>query len=373
MKICFITGTRAEYGIMAPIIRAVSAQSDTKTQIVATNMHLSPEYGLTVNEIEADGFTVDAKIEMLLSSDTPAGTVKSMGVEAIGLADALDRLRPDRIVILGDRYEMLTAASSALIFGIPIVHLHGGETTLGAYDNSIRHAITQLASLHLTSTEEYRQRIISMGKDPDTVYCIGSPAADSISRFVPMSREELADSIGWDLGERYIVVTFHPVTLQPGDEERQTTALLQALDSLPSDVRVLFTLPNSDTGGRLVRQLIENHTGQRPDKMKAVCSLGAQRYLSAVAHSCGVVGNSSSGIIEAPSLHVPTLNIGDRQKGRARADSVIDADTSVADITDGLHRLLDPHTQEIARTVCNPYSHPGTIDRAAQLILNHQS
>ncbi len=370
MTICFITGTRAEYGILAPIIREISLQyPEIKIRIVATNMHLSPEYGLTVKEIEADGFTVDAKVEMLISSDTPTGTVKSMGVEAIGLADVIERLQPDRIVILGDRYEMLTAASAALIFGIPIVHLHGGETTLGAYDNAIRHAITQLSSIHLTSTEEYRNRVISMGKDPKTVHCIGSPAVDSISRFTPMSREELKKSTGFSADGRYIVVTFHPVTLQPGDEECQTQALLDALDTLPKDVKILFTLPNSDTGGLTVRHLVEKWAALRPDKASAVCSLGAKRYFSAVAHSHGVVGNSSSGIIEAPSLHVPTLNIGDRQKGRARAESVIDVEAIFPAIKEGLHRLLDHKTQQLARTVVNPYSMPGTVAWAAELIV----
>ncbi len=367
-RICFITGTRAEYGILAPIMRLVAQES--RLQIIATNMHLSPEYGLTYKEIEADGFGIDAKVEMLLSSDTPVGTVKSMGVEAIGLADALDRLRPDVVVILGDRYEVLVAASSALVFGIPTVHLHGGETTLGAYDNAIRHAITQMSALHLTSTEEYRRRIIAMGKDEATVHCIGSPAADTLSGFVPMPKDELERQIGFVLGDRYVVATFHPATLEHGDEERQTKAFLDALDSLPEDVKILLTLPNSDTGGRTVRMLTEEWTAARPEKAKAVASLGAKRYFSAVAGSLAVVGNSSSGLIEAPSLHVPTLGIGSRQAGRARGASVVNAGSSADEIKAGLARVLSPEMQELARTAPNPYYRPGTVRNAARLILD---
>lgn len=367
-KICFITGTRAEYGIMSPIMRLVAKEATL--QVIATNMHLSPEYGLTYKEIEADGFRIDAKVEMLLSSDTPAGTVKSMGVEAIGLADALDRMRPDMVVILGDRYEMLVAASAALVFGIPIAHLHGGETTLGAYDDAIRHSITQMSSLHLVSTEEYRQRVISMGKSPETVWCIGSPAADALASFVAMPKDELERQIGFGLGGRYVVATFHPATLEPGDEERQTDAFLEALDSLPQDVKVLFTLPNSDTGGRTVRRLTEEWAAARPERAKAVASLGARRYFSAVAGSLAVVGNSSSGLIEAPSLHVPTLNIGRRQEGRARGASVVDAEATVESIKEGLRRVLSPEMQALARTAENPYYRQGTVERAASLILD---
>ncbi len=369
-KICFITGSRAEYGIMAPIMRLIEASDKAALQVIATNMHLSPEYGLTYKEIEADGLNVDAKVEMLLSSDTPAGTVKSMGVEMIGIADAFQRLCPDVTVVLGDRYEMLAASSAALIFGIPIVHLHGGEITLGAYDNSIRHAITQLASLHLTSTEEYRKRVISMGKEPSTVHCIGSPAADTIADFNPMPLSELCKSIEFDLGQRYLVATYHPVTLVPNEAEQQTGYFLDALSSLPTDVKILFTLPNSDTGARAVRTMIQNWAAKNSKRAKAVESLGARRYLSAVAHSAGVVGNSSSGLIEAPSFGVPTLNIGNRQAGRARGRSVVDVEASRKGIEHGLGLILSEEVCLSARNAINPYYVPGTVRIAAELIID---
>lgn len=370
-KICFITGSRADYGIMAPIMRRIASRATL--QVIATNMHLSPTFGYTYKEIEADGFNIDAKVEMLSESDadTAAATVRAMGREAAGMADALERLQPDCVVILGDRYEMLTAASAALIFGIPIVHLHGGETTLGAYDNQIRHAITQLSSLHLTSTDAYRRRIIDMGKEPSTVHCIGSPAADVISRLDPMPQAEIEQSIGFELGPRYIVATYHPATMQPGMEKTLTCEFLEALErTLPADVKVLFTLPNSDTGGSAVRKAITDWCAARPQRAKAVTSLGARRYLSAVAHSMGVAGNSSSGLIEAPSLGVPTLNVGQRQAGRARGDTVIDTGDSMAEISEGLRRMLSEPMQQLARQRHNPYFRPGTIEHAAELILD---
>ncbi len=369
-KICFITGSRAEFGILSPIMRRISETvGKDSIQIIATNMHLSPRYGMTVKEIEAEGFAVNAKVEMLLDADTPSATVKSMGIESIGIADSLERLKPDVAVILGDRYEMLAAASAALIFRVPIIHLHGGETTLGAYDNAIRHAITQLSSVHLTSTEEYRDKVIAMGMDPATVFCIGSPAADTISQFTPLPLDEIEESIGFKLGERFLVATFHPVTLQHGDEERQTKEFLSALDLLAPDIRLLFTLPNSDTGGETVRRMIQQWCADRPEKALAVASLGARRYYSAVAHSSGVVGNSSSGLIEAPSLGVPTLNIGDRQKGRARGESVIDCECDAEAISRGLKRLMSDQMREIALRRPNPYFKPGTINRAAGIII----
>ena len=254
-KICFITGTRADYGIMVPLMRAVKESDDAQLQVIATNMHLSQEYGMTVNEIIADGFDVDARIDSLLSGDSPAATVKSMGLTQIGMADAFERLRPDLAVILGDRYEMLAAASAALIFRIPVAHLYGGETTEGAYDDCIRHAITKLSSLHFTSTELYARRIIQMGEEPDRVFHVGSLGAQSIREEKGLPLQELEKAIDFRLGEKYVVATFHPVTTQPGEEERQTSALLSSLDKIiAKGWRVLFTMPNSDTGDAPWRQ-----------------------------------------------------------------------------------------------------------------------
>ncbi len=368
-KICFVTGTRAEYGILSGLMKKFKEDSETQLQVIATNMHLSPEFGMTVNEIEADGFKVDKRVEMMVSSDTSVGTVKSMGLGLIGFADAFADLHSDMVVILGDRYEMLAVASAAQIFGIPVVHLHGGEITEGAVDDSIRHAITKLSTLHFASTEEYRNRIIQMGEAPERVFNAGSIAADEISGFEPMSKEELEDSLGIKLAEDYVIVTFHPVTRQPGEAESQVKAMLSALDEVVlkdadfNKVKVLFTLPNSDAEGREIKAMILRWCDANVGRTLAVTSLGRTRYYSAVSHSAAVVGNSSSGLLEAPSFGVPTLNIGDRQKGRARGNTVIDCKADKEDIVAGLRSVLSPEFREkVRKEGVNPYYNPGSLD-----------
>lgn len=370
-KICFVTGTRADYGIMSRLMKKIKETLGIRLQIIATNMHLAPEYGMTVSEIENDGFMVDWKVDSLLSGDSPAATVKSMGLTEIGLADAFTHLRPDLAVILGDRYEMLAAASAALIFRIPIAHLYGGETTEGAYDDNIRHAITQLSDYHFTSTREYADRIISMGKDPSHVHWVGSLGVDNIEDNAEMSLAELEESLGFRLGNRYVVTTFHPVTTLPGEEERQTRALLAALDYVISKGRkILFTMPNSDTGGKRVANLIKEWSASRSDNVKAMQSLGRVRYFSALRYAEAVVGNSSSGLIEAPSFGIPTLNIGDRQKGRARGQSVLDVAADKEDITEGLKTILSPEFKQSATTASNPYAKPNTLQSIYSLLID---
>lgn len=362
-KICIVTGTRAEYGIMSRLMQSLKEDDRVELQIVATNMHLSPEFGLTVKEIEDDGFKVDKKVEMLLSSDTPTGTVKSMGLSSIGLADAYAELSPDLIVILGDRYEMLAAASAALIFGIPVAHLYGGEITEGAYDDAIRHAITKLSYLHFTSTEEYRRRVIQMGEAPERVYWVGALGADNISNSATMSLAELEESIGGRLGKSFLLVTFHPVTREPGSAEAQTMALLSALEEIIDRHNILFTMPNSDTDGRIVAAMIQDWVKDHPGKACAVTSLGRARYYSALSHCAAVVGNSSSGLVEAPSFRKPTLNIGNRQKGRAQGNTVVNCEATLEEIRKGLSRILEPQTiAEIAEKGVNPYVKPGTLE-----------
>lgn len=352
-------------------MRRIADSDEAILQIIVTNMHLSPEYGMTVNEIEADGFKVDRRVESLLSADTASATVKSMGLTQIGLADALDQLRPDMVVILGDRYEMLAAASASLIFRIPVAHLHGGEITEGAYDDCIRHAITKLSYLHFTSTELYAQRVISMGESPERVFWVGAPGAENIRNENLISLEEVEESIGFKLGERYMVATFHPVTTQPGEEERQTRAFLNALSGkIKEGWKVLFTLPNSDTGGRRVAELIKRWSQENPDSVKAVASLGRRRYYSVLAHSAAAVGNSSSGLIEAPSFGIPTLNVGDRQKGRAQGASVVNCSAEEADIARGLEKVLSPEMKIIASTAKNPYEKSGTMEAIADKLLH---
>ncbi len=362
-KICFVTGTRADYGIMAPMMQKLHRTEGIELQIIATNMHLSPQFGMTVNEIIDDGLPVTWRIDSLLSGDSPAATVKTMGLTQIGMADALSHLQPDLIVILGDRYEMLAAASAALIFRIPVAHLYGGETTEGAYDDAIRHAITQLSAYHFTSTEEYANRVISMGAKPENVHWIGSLGADNIRHGEFMTLGELEESIGHDLGDRFIVATFHPVTTTPGEEKQQTEALLTALDrKIAEGWKVLFTMPNSDTGGSIVAETIRQWAAEKPDSVALSTSLGRKRYYSALKHTAAVVGNSSSGLIEAPSFGIPTLDIGNRQKGRARGESVVNVATDTDSISKGLDLILSPDFREKARNCDNPYSRANTLD-----------
>lgn len=370
-KICFVTGTRADYGIMTRLMKEVDVSPQAQLQIIATNMHLAPEYGMTVNEIVADGFSVDARIDSLLAGDSPSSTVKSMGLTQIGIADAFSRLKPDLVVILGDRYEMLAAASAALIFRIPVAHLYGGETTEGAYDDCIRHAITKLSSLHFTSTELYARRIIQMGEAPDTVFHVGSLGAESIRNEKVISPEELEDTLGFSLGNKYIVATFHPVTTQPGEERQQTKALLESLDKIIKDGwKVLFTMPNSDTGGKTVGSLISDWAAENRENVLAVASLGRLKYYSALKYAAAVVGNSSSGLIEAPSFGIPTLNIGDRQKGRAQGDSVINCGIKTDEILTGLKTVLSVDFRRKAASTVNPYEKEGTLDKILYRLIN---
>lgn len=367
-KICVVTGTRAEYGILSELMGRMRDSSEIELQIVATNMHLMPEYGMTVSEIIEDGFEVDWRVPMPLEGDSAKSTVKGMAAGLDGFAEAFDALKPDMVMILGDRYEMLMVASAALIFRIPVIHLHGGEITEGAYDDSIRHAITKLSTWHFTATERYRKRVIQMGEDPERVFCSGSPATDGITRFATMSLPELEESIGFELGEDFLLCTFHPVTTQPGDEERQTAALLNALDQ--RDEKVLFTMPNSDTGGRRVAEMIAGWTSAHPGRAIAVTSLGRKRYYSALAHCGAVIGNSSSGLIEAPSFGVPTLNIGDRQRGRDRGNTVIDCKAEEGEITVGLQKVMSQEFRSFCRNHGeNPYHREGTVDYIMEKIL----
>lgn len=369
-KICVVTGTRAEYGIMSLLMKALHDDPSVDLQIVVTNMHLSPEFGLTYKEIEADGFRIDRKVEMLLSSDTHTGTVKSMGLASIGFADAYEELKPDLIMILGDRYEMLAAASAALIFGIPVAHLYGGEITEGAYDDAIRHAITKLSYLHFTSTEEYRRRVIQMGESPGRVHWIGSLGADNIAKETLLSLHELEESIGHELGEGFILATYHPVTKEPGQAEVQIKALLDALEEHLTERNVLFTLPNSDTDGRLIARMIETWASVHKENVAVIASLGRRRYHSALACCVAVVGNSSSGLAEVPTFRKPTLNIGNRQKGRAQGNTVVNCVADRDSISEGLAKILSPEfIREVAMHGTNPYSKEDTLHEIHKILV----
>ena len=362
-----MTGSRAEYGLLSGLMRAIKEDKELQLQVIATNMHLSPEFGLTYREIEKDGFQVDKKVQMLLSSDTPNATTKSVGLATIGFADAYEDLQPDLLVVLGDRFEILAAVTAALFFKIPVAHLHGGEITEGAYDDCIRHAITKMSHLHFTSTEAYRQRVIQLGEQPDRVFYVGAIGVENIKRMPLMSKEELEESIGFELGEKSLLVTYHPVTLEDHTAADQCKSLLEALDEFP-DYKIIFTLPNSDTDGRVIIRLINEYVSLHSEHCMAIPSLGLRRYLSALHCVSAVVGNSSSGIIEVPSFGIPTLDIGDRQKGRIAAESVWHCDVAKCGIVEGLKKVLSPLWITSAKNAQNPYDKEDTIASIHKII-----
>lgn len=361
-KICIFTGTRAEYGIMSRLFRMIADDPELQLQIIATNMHLSPEFGLTYKEIEADGFQIDKKVEMLLSSDTANGTVKSMGLATIGFADALEDLKPDLAVILGDRYEMLCAAQACLIYNIPIAHIAGGGITEGAYDDAIRHCITKMSHLHFTSTEEHRNRVIQLGEQPNRVFWSGSLGVNNIRNEEIMPLNELEDSIKFELGKKYLLITFHPTTMENGSAEDQCEALLNALSAINAEYQLLFTLPNSDTNGRIITAKVKEYVAKHPKTAFAITSLGKKRYYSALKYATAVIGNSSSGLIEAPIFNIPTLNIGNRQEGRTRCESIIDVPATYETIIEGLHKAISNEYKEIAAKVNSPYEKAGSVE-----------
>lgn len=347
-KLCIVTGTRAEYGLLYWLMQDISADPDLHLQLIVTGMHVSPEFGLTYQQIEADGFRIDAKVEMLLSSDTPVGIAKSIGLGVIGFADALERLKPDILVLLGDRFEILAAAQAALVARIPIAHLHGGEVTAGAFDDSIRHAITKLAHWHFVAAEPYRQRVIQMGEPPDRVFNVGAPGLDHLQHLVWLSRQELETLLGMPLNSPLFLVTYHPATLGEQAPEISMNELLLALDVFP-EATVIFTYPNADPGGRKLIEQIEQWVTQNKGRSQAFVSLGQQRYLSLMNQADIILGNSSSGITEAPALKKATVNIGDRQKGRLQAASVITvAETSAAIVTGIQKALSDPFQRQLS-------------------------
>lgn len=341
-KICVVTGTRAEYGLLKPLIKALETDPTFHLQLVACAMHLSPEFGKTIHEIEKDGILVNKKIECLLSSDSAVGVAKSIGLANLGFADAFEDLKPDLLILLGDRTEILAAATTAMVFGIPIAHIHGGETTEGAYDEGIRHAISKMSHLHFASTEAYRKRIIQLGEQPDKVFNVGAIGLDSIKKLNLLSKEEFEKSIEKKLAKRNILITYHPVTQEKSTASIQFQQILKSLDKL-EDTFLIFTHANSDKDGRIINQMIEQYVIGNPDKSCAYKSLGQLRYLSALQYVDVVVGNSSSGIIEVPYFKIPTINIGDRQKGRIMSESVIQVDNDEDDIDRALQLAFDHH------------------------------
>ena len=368
-KICIATGTRADWGLLSGIAKALNARNDVKLQIVATNMHLSERYGFTFREIEHDGLHIDYRVPMPADTDTPHDTVAAMSVCMHGFADAFEALRPDLLLILGDRYEMLAVASAAMIFRIPIAHIAGGTISEGAYDDSIRHSITKMSHLHLTETEECRRRVIQLGEAPERVFNTGAIGIYNILHTHFLSREELETELATPIPEKSLFVTFHPATLDAVPQNEQCANLLAALESR-SDYKVFFSYPNNDTAGRIIIDMIEDYVRQNPERAYVRPSYGQLRYFSLMRFMKAAVGNSSSGIVEVPSLHIPTLNIGIRQNGRRRAASVVDCGVTLDEISCGLHRVLGADMQQLARTVQNPYEQPDTLQRIVDVVCN---
>lgn len=338
-KICVVTGTRAEYGLLYWLMKGIQSDPDLELQIIATGMHLSPEFGLTYKQIEEDGFVINEKVEMLLSSDTPVGIAKSLGLGTIGFADSLNRLKPDILVLLGDRFEILAAAQAAMIARIPIAHIHGGEVTYGAYDDAIRHAVTKMSYLHFVTTEEHRKRVIRLGEHPNRVYNVGAPGIENIMKLQLLSKKQLEESLGIYLEEPIFLITHHPTTLSTNPIEG-IEELLEALNNF-NNATMIFTKANADDNGRKINNLIGSYVSQKPNKRKIFDSLGQLRYLSLLKYANVVIGNSSSGLIEAPYLKTPTVNIGSRQKGRIRPDSVFDCNPDVKEITEAIIKALN--------------------------------
>lgn len=353
MKVCIATGTRAEYGLLKPLMNELIKDEAFELQVLVTGAHLSPEFGLTYRLIEADGVKIDFKVEMLLSSDTSEGIVKSMGLGMIGFADALNVLRPDLLIILGDRYEMLSLASTALIYKVPIAHLHGGELTEGAYDDSIRHAITKMSHLHFTSTESYRERVIQLGEDPNSVYNVGAIGLDNISSLPLLTLDELEQNLGIKFRTFNYLITFHPETLSDCSVEDQFRALLDVLKQQEESF-FIFTKANADSDGRMINQMIDNFVSNHSHS-RAFVSMGQLRYLSAMRIATAVVGNSSSGIIEAASFGVPTINIGDRQKGRIQPENVINIVANREEISDAFSKVERIQMSGGLKDIFNPY------------------
>jgi len=354
LNIAVITGTRADYGLLYWLIHDLHQAEDMSLQLIVSGMHLMPEFGHTVEVIERDGFPIAARVDLQLSSDSPPAVAHAMGVGMIGFADALSRLAPDLLVILGDRFEMLAAASAAFTLRIPIAHIHGGEVTEGALDEGFRHAITKLSALHFTAAEAYRQRVIQMGEQPDRVFNVGAPGLDHVRRTPLLDRAEMEAALDFRLGALNFLVTFHPATLDIEGAVSQCRQMLAALDSFP-EAHIVFTLPNADPGGRAIIPELEAYVARHPDRCRLYASLGQLRYLSLMRQVQVVIGNSSSGIIEAPTFGAATVNIGDRQKGRLRAQSVIDCAPERLSIEHAIAQALEPAFQSLLPTMENPY------------------
>ncbi len=369
-SICIATSTRADWGLLKPLATALHQNPDIKLQILATNMHLLPRYGHTIDEITADGFAVDATVAMDDSADdSPQARAEAMAQCLSGTARELARLQPDAMVILGDRYEMLAVASAATLMRVPIIHIAGGEITLGAIDDAIRHAITKLASLHLTATEPYRRRVIQMGEAPDTVVCTGAIGVWNVFQQPFPTDAELRNELNISGESDLAVVTYHPATCDDADPTERFAALLAALDRFPA-LHCIITYPNNDPRSMGIIRLIERYAAAHPERVTAIKSLGMRRYLAAITAAKVVIGNSSSGLVEVPSAGTPTVDIGIRQAGRLAGESVIHCDEGADAIAAAIERALSPQMQQLAARRINPYAKANTLEIMEKAVLN---
>lgn len=368
-KICVVTGTRAEYGLLSRLMRMIKESDKTQLQVVATNMHLSSKYGNTYKEIEADGFVIDRRVPIIdeTAPNDSHSTVLEMSRALSGFADAYSELKPDLLVVLGDRYEILAAAAAALIMRIPIAHISGGDVTEGAFDDAIRHSITKMSQLHFPSTEDYRKRVIQLGEQPDRVFNVGALGVENIKKMPLMGKEEIEKEIDFKINNNTILVTYHPVTLGNRTAKDDIEDFVSALEER-KDVQVIFTMPNSDTGGQFIVDAINDFVAKNSERSKAYKSLGVVRYLSVMRQVAAVVGNSSSGLVEVPSFGIPTLNIGDRQKGRLAADSVYNCAPDKTAVLNGLDMVLSPEFRKKAAETHNPYEKENTAQTIYDVI-----
>lgn len=365
--ISILTATRAEYGLLKSIIQKLLEKNTFDVKVVATGAHLSPEFGLTYKEIEKDGIEIDEKIEILLSSDTKSSVSKSMGLAMISFSEYFNRINPDLLIILGDRYEAFAVASVAMVHNIPIAHLHGGETTEGAIDEAIRHSISKMSYIHFASTEEYKNRIIQLGENPDRVFNVGALGVENIKNEKLISKKELFDFLNIkDLNKKYAVGTFHPVTLETQSTEQQAKNVLDACLEF-EDIIFIFTKANADTNGRIINDLLEEYSSKYAN-IKVYTSLGMVRYLSALKYAEFVIGNSSSGLLEVPSFNIPTVNIGNRQKGRVQSETVINCKTIKEDIIESIKKALSTDFRDKIKKSKNPYEGNNTSDKIVSKI-----
>ena len=365
-KVCVVTGTRAEYGLLYWLMKEINADMDLELQIIVTGMHLSEEFGNTYKQIEKDGFIIDKKVDISLTSDTKLSICRSMGLGMIGFSDAFNLLQPDLIVVLGDRFEIFSAVSSAMISRIPVAHLHGGERTEGVIDEPIRHSITKMSHLHFTATNEYRNRVIQLGEHPNTVFNVGGLGIDNINKLKLLNKNDFEKSLGFNLLDKNILITFHPVTLEAFTAKNQFQELLDSVSKL-KNTRIIFTKANSDTDGRIINSMINDYVAKH-DNTIAFKSMGQLKYLSALQFMDAVVGNSSSGLLEAPSFHIGTIDIGDRQKGRTKADSVIGCLPNKNSISAAFKELYSQKFQSIVCKAENPYGKGGASKRIVRKI-----